>query len=312
MRKIVILDGYTLFNTDLSFDSLKEYGVVEFYERTPSSLTAERIGDAEIVLTNKTVIDKAVMDACPNLKLISVLATGYNVVDCVYARTKGITVCNVPSYSTPSVVQHTFALLLELCSRTGDHNLSVQSGEWSKSKDFCYWLNPLTELSGKVFGIVGYGSIGKSVARVAEAFGMKVLVNNRTPFPSSVSLEEVLTRSDVVSLHCPLTEQNKKFINKNTLALMKPTAFLINTARGALIDEKDLEYALTNGIIAGAGLDVLDKEPPVEGNCLIGLKNCIITPHIAWASLDARRRLCAITLKNVSAFIESKPVNVVN
>lgn len=312
MKKIVILDGYTLFNTDLSFEALKEYGTVEFYERTPSSLTAERIGDAEIVLTNKTVIDKTVIDACPDLKLISVLATGYNVVDCEYARTKGITVCNVPSYSTPSVVQHTFALLLELCSRTGDHNTSVQSGEWSKSKDFCYWLNPLTELSGKVFGIVGYGSIGKSVAKVAEALGMKVLVNNRTPFPSSVSLEEVLTQSDVVSLHCPLTDQNKKFINKKTLSMMKPTAFLINTARGALIEEEDLKNALNDGIIAGAGLDVLDKEPPTEGNCLIGLKNCIITPHIAWASLDARRRLSAITLRNVSSFIAGQPINVVN
>lgn len=312
MKKIVILDGYTLFNTDLSFEALKEYGTVEFYERTPSSLTAERIGDAEIVLTNKTVIDKTVIDACPDLKLISVLATGYNVVNCEYARTKGITVCNVPSYSTPSVVQHTFALLLELCARTGAHNDSVQKGEWQRSKDFCYWLNPLTELHGKVFGIIGYGNIGKSVAKVAEAFGMKVLINNRTPFEGSVSLEKLLSEADVVSLHCPLTEQNKKFINKNTLSLMKPGAFLINTARGALIEEKDLKEALIEGKIAGAGLDVLDTEPPKDGNCLIGVKNCIITPHIAWASLDARRRLSAITLKNVASYIDGKPVNTVN
>lgn len=312
MRKIVILDGYTLFNTDLSFDALKDYGEVEFYERTPADLTAERIRDAEIVLTNKTVIDKKVIDACPSLKFVSVLATGYNVVDCDYARKKGITVSNVPSYSTPSVVQHTFALLLELCARTGAHNASVQNGDWQRSKDFCYWLNPLTELSGKVFGIVGYGSIGRSVTKVAEAFGMKVLVNNRTPFEGSVSLEKLLSEADVVSLHCPLTEQNKKFINKETISLMKPSAFLINTARGALIDEEALKEALTSRKIAGAALDVLDKEPPKDGNCLIGLENCVITPHIAWASLDARRRLSAITLKNVASYIDGKPINAVN
>lgn len=312
MTKIVVLDGFTLFSNDIAYDALKQFGDVAFYERTPPELTAERIGDAEIVLTNKTVLDKNVLDKCGNLKYIAILATGYNVVDYVYARKKGISVSNVPAYSTDSVVQHTFALLLELCAFIGAHNRSVHNGEWQDCKDFCYWLNPVVELSGKVFGIIGYGNIGKAVAQVAKALGMKVMVYNRTPFEGSTTLEEVLKNSDVVSLHCPLTDQNKFLINKNTLAMMKPNAFLINTARGGLIEESALREALLSGQIAGAGLDVLSTEPPKKDNPLIGLKNCLITPHIAWASKEARGRLFDMTLANIAGYLSGKLQNVIN
>lgn len=312
MKKIVILDGYTLFNDDLSADILGKYGEVAYYERTPSELTADRIGDADIVLTNKTVIDRAVLDACPDIRYISVLATGYNVVDCAYAAAKGIPVSNVPAYSTDSVVQHTFALLLELCSGAGLHSASVARGEWCGTADFCYCLQPLVELSGKIFGIVGYGNIGKSVARVAQAFGMNVLVHNRTPFEGSVSFEYLMANSDVVSLHCPLTEQNKGLINERTLSLMKPGAFLINTSRGGLVEEKALRRALDEGIIAGAGLDVLSVEPARRDNPLLRAKNCIITPHIAWASFEARKRLLDVTVDNIANFRKGTPVNIIN
>ncbi len=311
MTKIVVLDGYAMFNTDIPREQLNAYGEVVFYERTDDKLVVERIGDADIVLTNKCYIGKEVIDSCPNLKYVSVLATGYNVVDYKYARAKGIPVSNVPNYSTDSVVQHTFALLMELCAQSGKHSASVHSSGWESNRDFCYWLNPIVELAGKTFGIIGYGNIGKSVARVAEAFGMNLLINNRTPFEGSVSVEEVLKNSDVVSLHCPLTETNEKMINKETLALMKPSAFLINTARGGLIDESVLSDALNQGMIAGAGLDVLSSEPP-KNNPLIGAPNCIITPHIAWASIDARMRLYKETLKNIEGFLSCKPRNVIN
>lgn len=312
MTKIVVLDGFAMFNTDIPREFLNEYGEVKFYERTSDAEISERIADADIVLTNKCYISKKVIDSCPNLKYISVLATGYNVVDYVYARNKGIPVSNVPNYSSDSVAQHTFALLLELCALTGKHDLSVKNGEWGARLDFCYWLSSITELSGKVFGIIGYGNIGKSVKKIAEAFGMKVLINTRTPFDGSVSLEEVLAKSDVVSLHCPLTEDNIKLINEDTLSLMKPTAFLINTARGGLIDEKALSDALKNNRLAGAGLDVLSEEPPKNNNPLINIPNCIITPHIAWASIDARMRLYKETLRNIKCFLEGKPRNVIN
>lgn len=311
MTKIVVLDGYAMFNRDIPRDWLNTYGEVVFYERTSDELVSKRIGDADIVLTNKCFIGKEVIDACHKLKYISVLATGYNVVDYEYARTKGIPVSNVPNYSTDSVVQHTFALLFELCAMSGRHSNSVHGGEWGNRQDFCYWLNPITELSGKTFGIIGYGNIGKGVARVAQALGMNVIINNRTPFNGSVSMEEVLKNADVVSLHCPLTATNAKLINKATISLMKESAFLINTARGGLVDEVALSEALKEGRIAGAGLDVLSAEPP-KNNPLIGAPNCIITPHIAWASIDARMRLYKETLKNIEGFLEGKPRNVIN
>ncbi len=312
MSKIVVLDAATLMQNDLSLNALEKFGSVKIYERTPKDKVIERLQNAEIAVTNKTIIDASVIDACSNLKYIAILATGYNVVDCEYARSKGIPVSNVPAYSTVSVVQHTFALILELCSQVGAHSQTVAKGDWVKSQDFCYCVAKLTEISNKTLGIVGYGNIGKVVAKVAKAFGLNVLVHNRTPFDGSVSLEELLQKSDIISLHCPLTRDNEKMINAKTLALMKENAILINTARGALIDEKALADALKSGKISGAGLDVLSKEPPNSDNPLLGLPNCIITPHIAWATLEARTRLLNVTLDNIQGYIDNKPVNVVN
>lgn len=312
MSKIVVLDSVALAQKDLSLDVLKKFGEVDIYLRTPKDKIVERLEDAEIALTNKVIIDDKVINACPKLKYISILATGYNVVDCQYARSKGILVSNVPAYSTDSVAQHTFALILELCSKVGVHDQSVKCGDWVNSIDFCYCVSNLTELKNKTIGIIGYGSIGKAVAKIAEAFGMKILIHNRTPFDGSVSLDELLKNSDIVTLHCPLNLDNANMINKKTLSLMKNTAFLINTARGGLVDEKSLADALKSGIIKGAAVDVLSTEPPQKDNPLLSAPNCIITPHIAWASFEARSRLLKITCDNIQSFLAQNPINVVN
>lgn len=310
--KIVVLDGFTVMQGDLTFDFLKPYGEVTVYERTEASEVIDRLKGAEIAITNKTVIDKAVMEACPELKFISVLATGYNVVDIAASKEKGIVISNVPSYSTDSVAQHTFALLLELVAHVGEHSRAVFRSQWASSKDFCFCLSHLTELSNKTMAIIGYGNIGKAVEKIAKAFNMNVLIHNRTPFEGSVSLETALKEADIVSLHCPLTDNNAKMINAKSIALMKSDALLINTSRGALIDEDALADALNGGQIAGAGLDVLSTEPPSRGNPLLISKNCIITPHIAWATGEARKRLLNITEQNVKSYVNGEPINVVN
>lgn len=309
--KIVVLDGYTLNPGDLNWSELEKLGNCVIYDRTPAGQTVERIGEAEIVLTNKVLITKEVVDNCPNLKYIGVLATGYNVGDIEACRQKGITVTNVPAYSTPSVAQLAFALLLELTHHVGQHSDGVRQGKWSKSVDFCYWETPLVELAGKTMGVVGAGRIGSQVLKIAEAFGMQTQFHDPTR-EGSVDLENLLKTSDVVSLHCPLTDANKGLINNKTLSLIKPSAFLLNTSRGPLVVDQDLADALNEGRIAGAGIDVLTVEPPHADNPLLSAKNCLITPHIAWASLAARERLMAIAIRNVAAFVAGSAQNVVS
>lgn len=317
--KIVVLDGYTLNPGDLDWRGLEQFGELAVYDRTAEDQIVERSRDAEILFTNKTPLRKHVLQELPSLKYIGVLATGYNVIDTEYAASRGIPVANVPGYGTASVVQMTIALLLELCQNVSRHSDSVHAGEWASCPDFCYWKYPLTELAGKTIGIIGYGSIGRQVGNVAAAFGMKVLGYSRTQTDQSrhsyfrwASIENLLKESDVVSLHCPLFPETKNIINRESLALMKSSAFLINTSRGPLIQEEDLAHALNAGAIAGAALDVLSTEPPLNGNVLINAKNCIITPHIAWATREARLRLMKATEQNLRAFLEGNPVNVVN
>lgn len=334
--KIVVLDGYALNPGDLSWESLEKLGEVVVHERTPPELIVERSLGADILLTNKTPLRAETLKELPDLKYIGVLATGYDVVDAKSAKQCGITVTNVPAYGNESVAQFVFALLLELCNRVGLHGDSVRQGDWARSPDFSYWRTPLVELSGKTLGIVGLGRIGRRVARLAEAFGMKVIAAGRPGSPAAThaiadagagadgnagaeepairrtDLATLLRESDVVSLHCPLTAETQAIIDRDALALMKPTAFLVNTARGKLIAEADLAAALNEGRIAGAALDVLSAEPPDAANPLISARNCIITPHIAWASLEARTRLLEIATGNVALFLAGSPVNVVN
>ncbi|NCE65222.1 D-2-hydroxyacid dehydrogenase [Pseudoflavonifractor sp. 524-17] len=314
---LVVLDGYAMNPGDLSWDSLEPYGPVTVYERTPHELAAQRIGAAQMVLTNKVPITQAVMDACPNLRYIGVTATGYNIVDLTAASARDILVTNIPAYSTPSVAQHVFALLLELTNRVGWHAQSVRAGAWQSCADFCYWDRPLMELAGKTFGIIGYGRIGQAVAQRAMAFDMEVLAVSShalldQPHLHTVSMDELLAQSDVISLHCPLTEKNKGFFNQETIDKMKDGALLINTARGPLIHSGDLAQALRSGKVAGAAVDALPQEPPRDGDPLIDAPNCIITPHLAWASAEARRRLLDITVQNLAAFAANQPINVVN
>ncbi|MET3543561.1 glycerate dehydrogenase [Paenibacillus favisporus] len=316
---IVVLDGQTLNPGDLSWDELGKLGSVTVYERTPAGLIQERIGNAEMVLTNKTPLTREVLEAAENLRYVGVLATGYNVVDIEAAAARGITVTNVPAYGTESVAQFVFALLLELCHQIGRHGDSVRSGDWAKAVDFSYTLTPQIELWGKTMGIVGYGRIGRQVARLAEAFGMRVLVSGRPGKADGdedsgvrrVPLEQLLAESDVVSLHCPLTAETEGLINRERLALMKPSAFLINTARGGLLQEQDVADALNEGRLAGAALDVLAAEPPAADHPLVHAPRCIITPHMAWAAVEARERLMSIAAGNVAAFLEGRPVNTV-
>ena len=309
--RIVVLDGYTLNPGDLSWDPLKSFGEVSIYDRTAPAQVRERAAGAEIVLTNKCPLNAPTLAELYALRFVGVLATGFNVVDIASARARGIDVANVPAYSTPSVAQHVFALLLELANGVARHAQSVGSGDWSRCPDFAYWKQPLIELAGLTFGVVGYGRIGRATADLARAFGMRVLVHSRSA-ADSVSLDQLFRESDVISLHCPLTEQTKHLVNAARLASMKPSAILINTSRGPLIDEPALAQALNEGKIAAAALDVLSVEPPAPSNPLLSAKNCLITPHLAWASRAARQRLLTTAIDNVAAFIRGKPVNIVN
>lgn len=316
--KIVVLDGFTLNPGDLSWDELKALGTCEIIDRTPANEVVGRSADAEILLTNKTVLTRNQIEALPKLKYIGVLATGYNIVDVKAAREQNIAVTNVPTYGTRSVAQMTFALLLELTQHAGHHGQTVKDGRWTKSLDFCYWDFPLVELDGLTMGIVGFGRIGQAVSELAAAFGMRVIAHTpRTPTESAdgvefVGLDPLFETSDVVSLHCPLTEATKGLVNARRLSGMKRSAFLLNTSRGPLIDEAALANALNQGQIAGAALDVLGVEPPLADNPLLRAKNCLITPHIAWATSAARSRLMQTAISNVRAFLRGEPENVVN
>ncbi len=313
--KIVILDGYALNPGDLSWDFLTEFGTVTYYDRTTGEdLTVSRIGDADIILLNKTAITESVLARCPSLKLICILATGYNVVDYVAAAKRGIPVCNIPGYGTDSVAQFTFALLLELCHQVGLHNRSVHNGQWSACPDFCYWKTPQMELAGKTMGIIGYGSIGQAVAKIARAFGMKILAYSRTHRPGHeyCDLDTLLANSDVVTLHCPLFPETKGIINASTIAKMKDGAILLNTARGPLLDEAAVAEALRSGKLRGAAVDVVCTEPIPADSPLLTAPNCIITPHMAWAPIEARQRILDIATDNIRGFLSGKPQNVVN
>jgi glycerate dehydrogenase len=316
--KIVITDGHPLNPNDLTWAAFQKIADTTVYGHTLPEQLVSRAQEADILIVNKTVVNAETIAALPKLKYIGVTATGYNIVDTEAAKSKGIIVSNAVGYSSPSVAQHTFALILELTNRVGAHSESVHQGAWGKQPHFCYTLSTITELSGKTLGLYGYGGIAKEIAKIGKAFGMKIIVNRRKtegPPPRGaryVTLENLFSESDILSLNAPLTIENKGLINKENLKLMKPTALLINTARGGLVIENDLKEALEKGIIAGAGLDVLQTEPPTEGNVLIGVKNCIITPHNAWASFASRQRLHNITLQNVKAFLKGTPQNVVN
>lgn len=310
--KIVILDGATAKGRELNFDFLNQFGEVTYYDVTYPDEVLSRTKDADILVINKIVLDRATLSACKKLKLITILATGYNVVDIDAARELGITVCNVPYYSTNSVAQLTFAFILEFANKLSLHTQSVARGDWQNCADFAYTLDTLHELNGKTLGIIGYGSIGRKVEQIGKAFGMNILVSTRTPVDGCVSKEEVFENADFITLHCPLNEGSKLMINEKSLSMFKPTAYLINTARGGLIDEEALANALNQGKIAGAGLDVLTCEPPKADNPLIHAKNCIITPHMAWASVEARVRLLHATEDNVRAFLQNSPINKVN
>lgn len=318
--KIVVLDGYAANPGDLSWEGIGAFGELAVYERTAPELTAERMQGAEAVFTNKTVISGEMMDACPDLKFIGVLATGVNIVDLAAARERGIVVSNVPAYSTDSVAQFTIALLLELCHHVGAHSDAVLRGAWSSSRDFCFWNYPLTELAGKTLGIIGFGQIGRKVSDIAQALGMKVVAFGHrgiraeylTGNAKSVSLEELYARADVISLHCPLTVENKGMICRESIERMKDGVLLVNTARGPLIAEADLKDALECGKVGGAAVDVACVEPIPAVSPLLGAKNIIITPHIAWAPKEARARLMAISVENLKAYTEGKPIHVVN
>jgi len=314
--KIVVLDGYTLNPGDLSWGELKELGECIVHERTSTGQLLERAKGAQVLLTNKVILDRQVMDHLPELKYIGVLATGYNIVDMEAAREKDIVVTNVPAYSTDSVAQLVFALLLEHVNAVGRHSEAVHAGKWSANADFSFHETPLRELAGMTMGIVGFGAIGQAVAKIATAFGMDVMVHTRRPGTSDgvkyVALDTIFAESDVVSLHCPLTPETQGLVNGERLKGMKNTAFLINTSRGPVVDEAALAEALNTGQIAGAAVDVLSVEPPHEENPLLKAKNCIITPHIAWATLAARGRLMGIVAANLRAWMEGRPVNVVS
>ena len=316
--KMVVLDGYTLNPGDLHWGPLLDLGDCKIYERTSAAEAVERAADAEIVLTNKVVLDRETLGQLPGLRYVGVLATGVNVVDLVAAKERGITVTNVPAYSTLSVVQLTFALLLELTHHVGHHADSVRGGGWVQSKDFAYWNYPLLELAGLKMGLVGFGAIAQGVARVAQALGMEVIATRRgdrppeVPGVTLVDLDTLFRDSDVLSVHCPLTPDTKGLVNAARLSLMKGTAYVLNTSRGPVIHEADLADALNAGKLAGAGLDVLSTEPPAADNPLLTAKNCLITPHIAWASKAARTRLLNVVVANIKGFLNGEPQNVVS
>lgn len=310
--RLVVLDGHTSNPGDLSWAPLEALGELTVHARSAPEQVSERIARASVVLTNKTRLSAELLEQAPGLRGIAVLATGHDIVDGAAARRLGIPVCNVPEYGTASVAQAVFALLLELTNHTGSLAAGVRDGRWSECPDFCYWDAPLQELAGLTFGIVGHGRIGAAVARVARAFGMEVLSHRRTPGPSNVDLDTLLATSDVVSLHCPLTPETRGLINAERLARMKPGAILINTGRGPLIDEAALAEALASGHLGGAGLDVLSVEPPAADHPLLRAPNCLITPHVAWASRAARERLITATAANVAALLKGQAIHVVN
>lgn len=313
--RIVITDGYTLNPGDLSWQPFEELGEVAYYDRTAANDVLERCKNADIIVTNKTPISSPVVDAAPELKMVAVTATGYNIVDIQAVKKRHIPVCNVPDYGTHSVAQHAFALLLEITNHVGANAASVQAGEWYRSPDWCYTKKPVMELKDKTIGIIGLGKIGRQVAMQAMAFGMHVIYHRgKKPLKGAreVKLHELFMQADFISVHCPLTADNNAFINKELLELMKPTSYLINTSRGQLIAERELADALQKHKLAGAALDVLSAEPPLQPHPLIGLPNCIITPHNAWISLEARSRIMQTTFENVKAFMEGHPQNVVN
>lgn len=315
---IVVLDGHAVNPGDLSWDWLEEFGTVTVYERTSLTELLPRVRNAHIILTNKTPITRQTLECCPELKLVCVLATGYNVVDCEACRERSIPVCNVPGYSTASVAQFTFALLLELCHQVGHHTAAVHQGRWSSCPDFCFWDTPQMELAGKTMGILGFGQIGRAVGRIAGAMGMKVIACNRSRCPEGeaigeyVSLDALLSRSDVLSLHCPLTEQTKGILGREALAKMKPGAILLNTARGPLVEEAAVAEALKAGTLRGYGADVACREPINADTPLLAAPNCVLTPHMAWAPTEARQRIIAITTDSIRAFLAGKPIHVVN
>ena len=315
--KIVVLDGHAVNPGDLSWDFLDEFGSVTVYSRTPEDRIISHIADAQIVLLNKAPITREVLDACPNIRLICVLATGYNVVDCEEARARGIVVCNVPDYGTNAVAQFTFAMLLELCHQVGHHSSLVHQGAWSSCPDFCFWDTPQMELAGKTMGIIGFGRIGRAVGRIAGSFGMRVLAYSRRPLEEGksigtyVDLDTLLSQSDVLSLHCPLTPQTHRLIGEAALAKMKDGALLLNTARGAVIDEEAVAQALHSGKLAGAAVDVVTKEP-IPSDCpLLRAPNCIITPHMAWAPRESRLRIQQCTQASIRAFLAGNPIHTV-
>lgn len=320
--KIVVLDGYTENPGDLSWDGLKALGDVIIYDRTSyeeSSLIAERIGEAEIVIVNKTPVSKETMKKCPNIKLIAVLATGYNVVDIAYAKEKGILVCNVPVYGTRSVSQFAIALLLEICHHIGHHSNSVYAGNWEHNKDWCYWDYPLIELAEKTYGLLGCGNIGIHTAEVAKALGMRVIAYDAKETDAGhalgveyVSLDDLFAQSDVLGLQMPLFPFNTGIINKENIAKMKDGVIIINNSRGQMVVEQDLADALNSGKVAAAGLDVVSTEPIRGDNPLLKAKNCIITPHMSWGSKESRQRIMDCTVSNIKAYLDGNPVNVVN
>ncbi len=312
--RIVILDGLTTNPGDVSWEPLERLGSLTVFDRTAPGDVAARAADADAVLTNKAIVGREQIAALPRLRYVGVLATGFNIVDVAAARERGIPVCNVPEYSTPNVVQATWAMILELANQVGHHDRTVHEGHWAACHDFCYWHGELVELAGRTLGIVGHGRIGRGVAAVGRAFGMRAIHHRRQGGgdPACVDLDTVFRESDVVSLHCPLTPETKGLVDARRLAMMKPTAFLVNTARGPLVDEAALAAALNAGQIAGAAVDVLSVEPPPASNPLLAAKNCVITPHVAWATRDARRRLIDVTAANLAAFAAGQPQNVVN
>ena len=317
--KIVVLDGYTLNPGDISWEGMEAFGEVTVYDRTKAEEVVERIGDAEVVYTNKTPITKETMDACPGMKFIGVLATGYNIVDVAAAKEKGIPVSNIPTYGTAAVSQFAIALLLELCHHIGEHSDAVKAGEWTSNPDWCFWKYPLVELAGKNMGIIGFGRIGQDTGKIAQALGMKVLAYAAIKRPELesdtckyVDLDTLLAQSDVISLHCPLFPDTEGIINKDTIAKMKDGVMIINDSRGPLIVEQDLRDALDSGKVAGAALDVVSTEPIQMDNPLLGAKNVILTPHIAWAPKESRQRLMDIAVDNLKCYVDGKPQNVVN
>lgn len=314
--KIVILDGYTLNPGDLDWAPLHKLGDVTIHDRSAKDEILERAAGAEVLLVNKVVLSADLLAQLPDLKYVGVMATGFNNIDIEAAKKQGIIVTNVKAYGPASVAQQTFALLLALVNRPEMHSQSVYAGEWVASPDFCYWKSPLTELAGKTMGLVGFGDIGSQVAKIAAAFGMKVIAHRRNPEPvegvEMVPLDDLFRRSDVISLHCPLTDETKGVINSESIARMKSNAIVLNTGRGPLIEEADLAEALRNGTIAGAGLDVLSTEPPRADNPLLAAPNCVITPHVAWATFEARKRLLQMVAENLEGFLKGKPRNVVS